>query len=65
LRIRFTLGNCLSTTLAERRLLLRAGFSLDLQDNWGDVFNVLKTLRNENRKTTTTMIALENLEAGT
>jgi len=45
--------------------LLRAGFSLDLQDNWGDVFNVLKTLRNENRKTTTTMIALENLEAGT
>jgi hypothetical protein len=49
----------LNTKLAEKKMIIRAGFSLMLQDNWKDVINAVSTLKEEKQKTEETLKMLE------
>jgi len=60
--LRYWMGGDLNTKLAERRLLIRTGFSLMLQDNLKDVLSAVKTLKEEKLKTAKTMQVLDQLE---
>ena len=60
--LRYWMGRDLNTKLAERRLLIRSGFSLMLQDNLQDVLNAVSRLKEEKLKTEETMQVLGQLE---
>jgi hypothetical protein len=57
--LRYWMGKNLNTKLAEKKMIIRAGFSLMLQDNWKDVFNAMSTLKEEKQKTEETLKLLE------
>jgi hypothetical protein len=49
----------LNTKLAEKKMIIRAGFSLLLKYNWMDVANAVSTLKEEKQKTEETLKMLE------
>ena len=58
--LHYWMGKDLNTKLAERRLIIRACFSLVLQDSLKDVFNAMSTLKKEKQKTPKTMKKLKS-----
>ena len=60
--LRFWLNNNLASKLAERKMIVRSGFSLALQDNLKDVLNAVSTLQEEKQKASRTMQLLEQLD---
>jgi hypothetical protein len=56
--LRYWMGKDLNTKLAEKKMIIRAGFSLMLQDNWRDVINAVSTLKKEKQKAEETIKAL-------
>ncbi len=57
----YWMGKGLNRKFAERRVVLRVGFSLMLQDNLKDVVHAVRTLKEEKDKTAATMQAFEQI----
>ena len=57
----YWLGNNLNVKLSERKLVIRTGFSLALQDSLKDSVSAILVLKKEQREAAKTMIKLEQL----
>ena len=60
--LQFWLNKDLPRKLAERKMIIRSGFSLALQDNLRDVLNAVGTLTKEKQKASKTMQMFEQLD---